>query len=473
MINFPIKKAYISGKEELPPNSVGQYWIVAGETTGKKTRHSPSYGKNVNVGRANERNSIQTAIIRARNEYLKKVDHGFRKTIDELTDTKVIKKTVRFFPMLPSKYVENKYIKIEYPCFVQPKLDGARTVAFLHKIKNGNEIVLYTRELKDIPGKEKIKKQLKPILEEMYDDNESIYIDFEFYKFGKKLQDISSDFRNEKGAQDIQCWIFDAFYPSELSTSFDERFELVNEILDIDEHKATYLDFKFDKEKVLKNYKKWLDSLEKEYNHATEKEKKDMFKKTKGVPSVSFAKDLYKNLKELDTSKIDKFKAEVKGLFVKVPTLLAKNRVEEEYFYRGFLELGFEGSIVRNMDGKYRADIKKTSYLRSPDVQKRKALFTDEFEIIDFTEGVKGRDKGAIIFRFLTNHKKKENKKIFSATPKNVTVKERKELYKKFIKDPKLFDNNYKGLYMTIQYEDLSKDDIPLRAKALGLRPYM
>lgn len=474
---LPIKESYISGKKELPPNSVGQYWIKSGETTGKKTRHPPSYGKAVNVGRANERNSLQTAIIRARNEYLKKVDHGFTKNIKELTDAKIKKKTMRFFPMLPTKYIE-KYTKIEYPCYVQPKLDGARTVAFLHEIKNkrNGDVVLYTRELKDVPGKKKIREQLKPILDEMYDsdEGESVYIDFEFYKFGKKLQDISSDFRNEKGAQDIQCWIFDAFYPSELpEVPFDERFELVNEIFDVDNHKITYLTFKFDKKAALNNYKDWLDSLEKEYNHASEKEKKDMFKKTKGVPSVDYAKDLYENLKKLDTSKLDEFKVEVKGLLVKVPTLLASNRVEDEYFYRGFLELGFEGTIVRNTEGLYRADIKKTSYLRSPDVQKRKALFSDEYEIEGYEQGKRGRDKGAILFQFLTKQENLEDRKMFTVTPKGVTVKERKELYEKFIKDPKLFENEYKGLKMTIIFDDLSKDLVPLRAKSLGIRPYM
>ena len=61
---------------------------------------------------------------------------------------------------------------------------------------------------------------------------------------------------------------------------------------------------------------------------------------------------------------------------VKVPTLIAKNRTEEEFLYQAMLEMGFEGTIVRNMDGIYKADPNtKSSYLRSMDVQKRKQLF--------------------------------------------------------------------------------------------------
>ncbi len=486
---LPMKEKYISGDKELPPNSVAQYWIVTGEIEGKKTRHSPSYGKKVNVGKANERNSLQTAIITARNTFLKKIKQGFRKTIKEVTgkSTKTKDKNVRYFPMLPVKYVE-RYDKIKYPCYVQPKLDGTRVLAYLYK----DIVILYTRELKDVPGKDKIREQLKPILEDMlqFDDEnktkdekktkekkteESIYIDFEFYKFGKKLQDISSDLRNENVVSDAQCWVFDAFYPSELKEAeFDERTEWVDEIFDLDispDSERSTISFKFDKTKILKNYKDWLDRLKKDYEHATEAERKIMFKKKKGISSIEAAVKLYKDMKDLNVSKVKRlreFKVPIQGKIAKVPTLIAKNKVEEEYIYRGFMVLGFEGSIVRNKDGLYRADPRsKTSYLRSMDVQKRKPVFTDEFEIVGFTEGKKGRDKGALIWILTTPEDKR-----FNVTPKNVTIAERKKLFSAFIKDKKVFDNDYKGKKITVEFEDKSALGIPLRAKALGLRPY-
>ena len=81
---LPIKTGYISGNKQLPPYSIAQYWVVTGELNGKKTRHPPSYGKLKNKDRENERNSLQTAIIAARNEYLKKIRHGFRKIIKNI-----------------------------------------------------------------------------------------------------------------------------------------------------------------------------------------------------------------------------------------------------------------------------------------------------------------------------------------------------------------------------------------------------
>ena len=469
-----LKKEYISGEQSLPPNSVGQYWVVSGEIDGKKTRHSPSYGKAVNIGKKDERNSLQTAIIYARNEFLKKINRGFKENIADIDILKKELKHARYYPMKAAKYTE-KYDKITYPCYVQPKLDGTRVVAYLHKKKETDDVVLYTRQLKDVPGKDYIRDQLKPILEKMYDnkDDESLYIDFEFYKFGLKLQDISGTLRNEKDtSKSIQCWIFDAFYPTGLSNmEFAKRWELVNIIFEKDktpENKRTSLDFKFNREKILDSYRKWLHSLQKEYNHASVEKKKKMFKKEKGIASLEAAEKLYKELEELNASHLDKFSVPIQNHIAKVPTIMANNRVEEEYIYRGFITLGFEGSIVRNMAGLYRASaITDDSWLRSPDVQKRKPVFSDEYEIVNYTEGMKGKERGAILWILKT----KEGKE-FTVAPKNVSIKERKELYNKFKKDSHLFDKDYNGKMITIEFEDKSKDNVPQRAKALGLRPY-
>jgi len=504
---LPIKIEYVSGDKSLPPFSVAQYWVVTGEQNGKKTRHPPSYGELKNKGRENERSSLQTAIIGSRNEYLKKIKQGFRTDIKSVTDRLLTsdrlstkqRKNIRYFPMLPVKYKE-RYEKIEYPCYVQPKIDGTRVVAFLSRTSKDNKVnnksvykvVLYTRELKDVPGKKNIKKQLLPILKRMYDHDrdESIYIDFEFYKFGKKLQDISSEFRSEDINSDnskltSQCWIFDAFYPSGLQTiEFDERVEWIDQIFENEKVTST-LHLTFNKNDVLKNYKEWLEKLKKDIDRSDTKKIEKMFKKEKGVPSLDFAIDLKNKLRKIITKKsknVQKFEINIYNNMVKVPTLLARNRVEEEYIYRSMLLLGFEGSIVRNMNGIYKADPNtKSSYLRSMDVQKRKVQFSEEYPIENYTQGKKGREKGALIW-ILIRHKDRKfdnsdfakypEDKLFNAPPKNVTIEERKQLFAKFEKNRKIFDRDYKGKLMMVEFEDLSKDGIPQRLKALGLRPY-
>ena len=399
---------------------------------------------------------------------------------------------MRYFPMLPVKYKE-RYKKIKYPCYVQPKLDGTRVLAYLYR-KDDNEekfpefeVILYTRELKDVPGKEKIKKQLFIILKELYDykNNESIYIDFEFYKFGKELQDISSALRNEKTNINLQCWIFDIFYPSKLKTmKFEKRLEYIDKIEDIinlsiysNINKLTnveksLLNFTFNKENINILFSKWLNRLKKNINNKSEKYLKETFKKEQGIPSLQNAIELEKALINLKKNKMNEKLKEIKipiyGNIVIVPTIIADNRLEEEFLYWGFIDLGFEGTIVRNINGIYKASSHtKNSYLRSMDVQKRKQLFSKEYELFDYSEGKKGRDKGAIIWIF------KINNKIVRAVPKNSTIDERKKLFSKLKKNKNLFDNEYKGKLMTVEFEDISKDSIPQRLKVIGLRPFL
>jgi len=488
---LPICEKYISGEKELPPHSVGQYWFITGERDGKRTRHPPSYGETKNIGRANERNALQTAIILVRNEFLKKRKQGFSESLK----MKENERNPRYFPMLPKKYKED-YEKIIYPCYIQPKLDGTRVVAYLARYNgdaNGqSEVVLYSRELKNIVGKDLICRQLKPILEYLYDDDadESAYIDFEFYEYGKKLQEISGIMRREKGGS-LQAWIFDVFYPSKLTNiTFAERTKCVEKFFKYFENlkvkikvkntktkktkivtkkrKIKTINFTFDKKKIVGLYKSWLDCLKKIDGRIDDIEKKKIYKKEKGVRSLKHAQDIYKKLVAFEPpNNMRRLKIQIIGNLVQVPTILVKNRTEEEYMYWAFVSNNFEGTIVRNVDGIYRAsNVSKSSYLRSPDVQKRKQLFSEEYPIYSFTEGKKGREKGALIWVF------KIGDKIVKATPKNVTINERKKMFTKFCKDKKLFDREYKGKLITVEYEDLSKDNIPQRLKAIGLRPY-
>ena len=106
--------------------------------------------------------------------------------------------------------------------------------------------------------------------------------------------------------------------------------------------------------------------------------------------------------------------------------------------------------------------------IRSKFVLKRKMTYADEFEVVGFEQGTKGRDIGAILWICKTP----KTKKIFSVTPKNITYEERYKLFKEASKANQ-FDENFKGRMMTIEYEDLSLDEIPLRAKSIGFREHI
>lgn len=93
-----------------------------------------------------------------------------------------------------------------------------------------------------------------------------------------------------------------------------------------------------------------------------------------------------------------------------------------------------------------------------------KKKMTDEFEVVNYTEGSRGKDKGAIIWVAKT-----KDGAFFNVTPKNITYEER---YALFAECKKHFKTKYLGRMLTVEYEDLSKTNVPQRAKAVGFRDY-
>jgi hypothetical protein len=86
---------------------------------------------------------------------------------------------------------------------------------------------------------------------------------------------------------------------------------------------------------------------------------------------------------------------------------------------------------------------------------------------MSYTSG-KGRNQNAIIWICST---KDGNQ--FNCDPKNMSIEARKALYADFQSHPHKFENKFKGLMMTVQYEEKNiKTGIPQRAKALGIRNF-
>jgi len=149
-----------------------------------------------------------------------------------------------------------------------------------------------------------------------------------------------------------------------------------------------------------------------------------------------------------------------------VLTLLLKTQEDSNQLYDYFINKGYEGMMMRNMLGKYKTSTTSKA-TRSADLQKRKELFTDEFEIVDFKVGKQGIDVGCIIWILKT----KEGNK-FNANPKG-TKMSRKKLYKKLVEmSESELHEKYIGQPMTVEYRSLSVDKIPLMPFAIGIRNY-
>ena len=422
---LPVYPKYISG-DKLPPNSVAQGWITGGIVGGKTTVRAPFYGESKNIGKKNERNGIQTILILANNKYEKKLKEGYSLT-GEVSNKEM------YYPMLPSHYKDYKNIPTD--AYIQPKIDGVHAMAYLNKKK---EVIIYTRQHFESPEHlyQNIRRDLKPILEE----HPGLYVDMELYKHGLSLQDISGASRKVKGkALELNAWIFDMFYPKH-NEEFKKRLLLMKNIFK--SGKVSKIELK--KEKIIKQ-------IEKDF----------AFDIKKGGDYPANVKKIMRSMPS--NLSINLYK---RGSLVLVPTKRIKNAMDNDYYYYGFLSNGFEGGVLKGGNLHYTVTKNKISS-RSKDIQKRKPRYQAEYPIVDYTAGEKGIHRGSLIW-ILEN----EDGRRFKATPKGVSMEDKKKLYCKF-KKSNLFNEEYAGKLLTVEYEDLSKDNIPMRLFAIGLRPYL
>lgn len=308
-----------------------------------------------------------------------------------------------YFPMLATTYADSKeYLK--FPAYVQPKLDGTRCLFFIKKADGDvGDVVAYSRTRTVMPGADFVKPALLECLRKMYRKS-SIYLDGELYLHGMKLQDIVGHARADTVvANPLKFYIYDCFYADEIGKKSDRRDASIEEPV---EQKAR--NFESRHELLL-----------------------EAFKFIKSTPKKTQVVEL------VPTERIDSF-------------------ANVETLYKSYIKDGYEGIMIRNKNGLYLASNLKSNQ-RSVHLMKYKPTFTAEYEIVGFTQGT-AKDKGAIIWVCKT-----ENGNEFNVVPKGITYEKRYELYTDCLTN---FDKKYKGLQLTCEYQDVSTDNVPLRAKA-------
>lgn len=134
-----------------------------------------------------------------------------------------------------------------------------------------------------------------------------------------------------------------------------------------------------------------------------------------------------------------------------------------------FIKEGYEGAIIRKNNKGYQYSYNN---YHSSNVIKVKPIYSDEFNVVGFTEGKKGKDVGKIIWICELSNPKDINDKTFTVVP-NLSLEEREKLYKCLISNNDIFYTKIKGLPLTIEYSELSdKTGKPLQAKAIAFRTY-
>ena len=142
-----------------------------------------------------------------------------------------------------------------------------------------------------------------------------------------------------------------------------------------------------------------------------------------------------------------KFPANVK----KVLTTKAKDESEVFKWHKNFTEDGYEGTMIRNPEMKY--EIGKRSY----SLLKLKDFVDAEYKIVNVVDGA-GSDVGLAIFELETDDGQR-----FNCRPEG-TQENRADLYKK--------RKQLLGKFLTVRYQELSKDGIPIFPVGVSIREW-
>jgi len=192
-----------------------QFWQIAAEgpwivsrfgLLGMKIQETRKEAKPKSVGKANETTPKDQALSESISLWKKKVDKGYKLSAEAATSEEVI------LPMLAHPIDKYKK-KIKYPCFVQPKLDGVRSLAYWV----GDEVVFHSRKGKvyNVPH---LAKQVKEFLPK------DMILDGEIYIHRESFQTLSSwvkKLRDETSL--LQYHVYDCILLNERKADFTAR----------------------------------------------------------------------------------------------------------------------------------------------------------------------------------------------------------------------------------------------------------
>lgn len=118
-----------------------------GQIDGKITTQREVIETGKNIGRSNETTPEAQALAEATSDYNSKLEKDYFLSIEEASNQESkSSKQGGYLPMLAQDYKKHAGRHLRFPCAIQPKLDGIRSIA----IKHENTVKLYTRSGKTI-----------------------------------------------------------------------------------------------------------------------------------------------------------------------------------------------------------------------------------------------------------------------------------------------------------------------------------
>ena len=160
-----------------------------------------------NIGKANETTAIEQAEAEAHSKIETKMSTGYFDSIEDAEGSDVI------LPMLAKSYDKESH-KVEYPCYVQPKLDGMRALGYSDKFisRKGKEILT-----------------MDHILEELDKVKLNAPLDGELYAHGKSFQENMRLIKKYRPGEteDVKYHVYDYADPN---MSFKQRLVVLQGI---------------------------------------------------------------------------------------------------------------------------------------------------------------------------------------------------------------------------------------------------
>ena len=182
--------------------------IEHGYQDGKKQVDIINYTVGKNIGKSNETTPYDQACKEARSLWKKKLDKGYALDLASLKESKVN----AFLPMLAHRFDKHAN-KIQYPAYIQPKLDGVRCLAS----KLNGDVMMWSRSGKVFDTPFLIKDELINKL------SEGQTLDGELYVHGWDFQRIIRAVKKHRDDTDLlEYHIYDI--PTRSSVGFESRF---------------------------------------------------------------------------------------------------------------------------------------------------------------------------------------------------------------------------------------------------------
>jgi ATP-dependent DNA ligase len=379
--------------------------ICYGLLNGKKQTNQRIYTAGKNIGKSNETTPYQQAVYETQSKWTDKKDKEGYTTEEPTTATnsKLLSSAAvkeprtksesaeasptptplqpKILPMLAHTFEPTKQKnRIQFPCYVQPKLDGVRCISYLSQDKS--HIIMQSRVGSHFESLGHLTTELLgPFLEIPELGRSEIALDGELYTDSMPFEQLVGLVKKKKltpedreKLKEISYHVYD-IVDIRSDATFHNRYQRLREI-------CLYID---------------------------------------------------------------------KPCLKLVHTSLANNIEEFRAFFSTSVENGFEGAMLRNIEGRYLCNY------RSHDLQKYKEFFESEYEICGYKEA-EGRDRGTVIWVCRLPN---EPAATFNVRPRGTL-----EMRRKWLED----GEKYIGKQLTVIYQELSEQGVPRFPVGKGIR---